>query len=87
MGRSRWPGTKKTVEGTAAGFFSILVFVIVAQYCLGTSLTVINPRSFQVVQFAASVALASLLETFTKQIDNLFLPLYFYGTLVLLSPQ
>ena len=80
LGRSRWPGTKKTVEGTAAGFLSIIV-------CVGSAAHIINTRSFQVVQFAASVAVACMLETFTKQIDNLFLPLYFYGTLLLLSPQ
>ena len=75
------------MEGTAAGFLSIIVFVVVTQYCVGSAAHIINTRSFQVVQFAASVAVACMLETFTKQIDNLFLPLYFYGTLLLLSPQ
>ena len=86
LGRTRWPGTKKTVEGTLAGFLGILVVVAVAQGCLGNMVLLLSVRSFQVVQFAASVAVVSLLETFTKQIDNLFLPLYFFGTLLLLSP-
>ncbi len=36
-------------------------------------------------QVASSIAVACLLETFTKQIDNLFLPLYFAGALLLFS--
>jgi hypothetical protein len=41
----------------------------------------------QVIQLSAACAVACLLETFTTQVDNLILPLYFFVTLVLLSPK
>ncbi len=74
------------MEGTAAGFVSIVVLVALLQQVVPASVVVLRVQSFQLVQYAASVVIASLLETFTKQIDNLFLPLYFYSTLLLMSP-
>ena len=85
IGRSMWPGTRKTLEGTSAGFLSMVAFVLALQAMLGHHATIISPRTFQSIQLAAAVAVACLLETFTKQIDNLFLPLYFFGTLLLFS--
>jgi hypothetical protein len=47
FGRSKWPGTKKTVEGTAAGFIGVMGSILVLQFA-HSELAVLNHRSFQV---------------------------------------
>lgn len=113
-GRSRWPGTRKSLEGTASGFVGVIVCTVLlhcaaawsglmdhiihvttfeARAVLASLITMCAchddcvPVAVQIIQFSAACACACLLETFTKQVDNLILPLYFYGTLVLLSPR
>jgi ACT domain-containing protein len=64
----------------------LLATPVIIQVLVGDTLSVLHIRSFVSIQFAAACAIAIALETFTKQIDNLVLPLYFYAALLLLCP-
>lgn len=78
VGSTRWSGTKKTLEGTLGAIISILV---VATFI---ARTFANIPMFDLSLVVATV-LTSLLESFTDQIDNLFLPLYYYAVMLLSS--
>lgn len=94
----RWPGSRKTVEGTLAGFAGILLCAAAAAATLPRVPWVRRPlrrartgcaqcvRSQPDAGFAVAALLTCLLESFTEQIDNLFLPLFFYSALLLFSP-
>ncbi|XP_035699533.1 dolichol kinase-like [Branchiostoma floridae] len=74
LGRHRWPGTKKTVEGTLAA--------VVAQLaaCCTLSLLGIQPGfTANLIPIVTAVCLTSLLEAFTSQVDNIVTPLYMYA--------
>ncbi|XP_066271465.1 dolichol kinase-like [Branchiostoma lanceolatum] len=74
LGRHRWPGTKKTVEGTLAA--------VVAQLaaCGTLSLFGIQPGfTANWIPIVTAVCLTSLLEAFTSQVDNIVTPLYMYA--------
>ncbi|KAK3608370.1 hypothetical protein CHS0354_030832 [Potamilus streckersoni] len=68
-GQHKWPGTKKTVEGTLCAFLAQLVTIPVL-HCLGASGAVLDIR---IVFATLSV---SCLEAFTQQIDNLIIPIF-----------
>lgn len=68
LGRYRWPGSIKTVEGTLAGIMSQLLFVWTIQYA-GVLLL---PRD-RWLTVSAAVTAGSLLEAWTSQIDNIIL--------------
>jgi len=68
LGRHRWPGSPKTVEGTLAGIMSQLLFVSTLQYTGILSL----PRE-RWLPVSAAVTAGSLLEAWTSQIDNIIL--------------
>eukprot|EP00940_MAST-03C_sp_MAST-3C-sp2_P000326 g326.t1 len=68
-GRLKWPGTSKTIEGTGA---AVLSMVMVSALLLGGSLS---------VSVTVAVLATCLLETFTSQMDNLVLPLFFFALL------
>lgn len=76
VGRLRWPDTKKTVEGTVLAFLGQMLFsyivIVVFEYSLPVE---------TMWRFAAPLALVSLLEGFTQQIDNLVLPLFLFAML------
>lgn len=77
-GKHKWPGSPKTVEGTLAGVVSAWVLAVVLW------LTCCHDHSpFPLADPAVHVAIAGsmLVEAFTKQIDNLVLPLHFYTLL------
>ncbi|XP_030061893.1 dolichol kinase [Microcaecilia unicolor] len=71
LGEMRWPGTKKTFEGTMLSIFAQIIFV---------ALILIFDNSVNLnagyTWLLASITLVSLLEAYTSQIDNLLLPLY-----------
>lgn len=71
VGEIKWPGTKKTFEGTMTAIFAQIITVAII---LIFDSTVDLNASYPWI--LASVTLVSLLEAFTSQIDNLLLPLY-----------
>ncbi|KAG7477292.1 hypothetical protein MATL_G00092480 [Megalops atlanticus] len=78
MGEIRWPGTKKTMEGTATSIFAQIIAV--ALFLIFDGAINLNASYAWVV---GSIALVSLLEAYTSQIDNLLLPLYLFILLML----
>ncbi|XP_061703698.1 dolichol kinase [Syngnathoides biaculeatus] len=78
LGEIRWPGTKKTVEGTATSVLAQIVGVAVLLiWDAGVDLN--GAYSW----ILGSVALVAMLEAYTSQIDNLLLPLYLLILLML----
>ncbi|NWR03439.1 DOLK kinase, partial [Paradoxornis webbianus] len=71
MGEIKWPGTKKTFEGTMTAIFAQIIAV--ALILIFDSSVNLNSSYAWIL---ASVSLVSLLEAYTTQIDNLLLPLY-----------
>ncbi|KFU90632.1 Dolichol kinase [Chaetura pelagica] len=71
MGEIKWPGTKKTFEGTMTAIFAQIIAV--ALILIFDSSVNLNSSYAWIL---ASVTLVSLLEAYTTQIDNLLLPLY-----------
>ncbi|NWU35203.1 DOLK kinase, partial [Hylia prasina] len=71
MGEIKWPGTKKTFEGTMTAVFAQIIAV--ALILIFDSSVNLNSSYAWIL---ASVTLVSLLEAYTTQIDNLLLPLY-----------
>lgn len=68
IGRYRWPGSPKTVEGTLAGIISQLVFLWTLHY--NDILLLPKERWLPV---STAVTAGSLLEAWTSQIDNIIL--------------
>ena len=74
-GRHKWPGSPKTVEGTAAGVVSAWAFTVVLWLaCCGDH----SPFPLADPAVHAAIVGSMLVEAFTTQIDNLVLPLHFY---------
>ncbi|NXF77955.1 DOLK kinase, partial [Sclerurus mexicanus] len=71
VGEIKWPGTKKTFEGTMTAIFAQIIAV--ALILIFDSSVNLNSSYAWIL---ASVSLVSLLEAYTTQIDNLLLPLY-----------
>ncbi|NXG48419.1 DOLK kinase, partial [Psilopogon haemacephalus] len=71
MGEIKWPGTKKTFEGTMTAIFAQIIAV--ALILIFDSSVNLNSSYAWIL---ASISLVSLLEAYTTQIDNLLLPLY-----------
>nr|XP_033817909.1 LOW QUALITY PROTEIN: dolichol kinase [Geotrypetes seraphini] len=71
LGEIKWPGTKKTFEGTMLSIFAQIIFV---------ALILIFDNNVNLnagyIWLLVSITLVSLLESYTSQIDNLLLPLY-----------
>ncbi|KAL8158563.1 hypothetical protein V2J09_000100 [Rumex salicifolius] len=77
----RWSKSgKKTIEGTAAGITSVLLACSVLIPLLASTGYVLN-QDWSSLLFA--VSLAGLLEAYTAQLDNAFIPLVFYSLLCL----
>ncbi|CAL0304062.1 unnamed protein product [Lupinus luteus] len=77
----RWSKTgKKTIEGTAAGITSVLASCLLL-------LPVLASTGYIFTQHWLSISLAvtasGLLEAYTAQLDNAFIPLFFYSLLCL----
>ncbi|KAL6979375.1 dolichol kinase [Sarracenia purpurea var. burkii] len=77
----RWSKTgKKTVEGTAAGITSVLVACSVLLPLLATTGYIFTQHWFSLL---VAVTVSGLLEAYTAQLDNAFIPLIFYSLLCL----
>ncbi|KAF9607305.1 hypothetical protein IFM89_033850 [Coptis chinensis] len=77
----RWSKTgKKTIEGTAAGITSVLVACSVLLPLLASTGYVLSQHWLSLL-FA--VTTSGLLEAYTAQLDNAFIPLVFYSLLCL----
>ncbi|KAM4876340.1 dolichol kinase [Thomomys bottae] len=71
MGEIRWPGTKKTFEGTVTSIFAQIISVaLILIFDTGVDL------NYSYAWILGSISTVSLLEAYTTQIDNLLLPLY-----------
>lgn len=71
MGEIRWPGTKKTFEGTMTSIFAQIISVaLILLFDSGVDL------NYSYAWILGSISTVSLLEAYTTQIDNLLLPLY-----------
>ncbi|KAI4816736.1 hypothetical protein KUCAC02_009049 [Chaenocephalus aceratus] len=73
MGEIRWPGTKKTMEGTATSIFAQIIAV--AMFLIFDGSINLNSTYSWIV---GSISLVAMLEAYTSQIDNLLLPLYLF---------
>ena len=73
LGRNKWPGTKKSVEGTIASILAQAAFIyslnLLGYLPLTTRLTAVS---------GIAVILNSLIEALTDQVDNLVLPIITY---------
>ncbi|XP_010043798.2 dolichol kinase EVAN [Eucalyptus grandis] len=77
----RWSKTgKKTIEGTAAGITSVLVACSALLPLLASTGYVMTQHWFSLL---LAVTASGLLEAYTAQLDNAFIPLVFYSLLCL----
>ncbi|XP_077221793.1 phosphatidate cytidylyltransferase family protein [Tasmannia lanceolata] len=77
----RWSKTgKKTVEGTAAGITSVLVACSVLVPLLASTGFILSQHWLSLL---VAVTVSGLLEAYTSQLDNAFIPLVFYSLLCL----
>ncbi len=76
-GTIKWPGSKKTVEGTCAAFVTQLLGCCIL-HCLDPPIA----PSYGWLDVLWAVGLTSILEAVTTQIDNLVLPIFMYSLLI-----
>ncbi|XP_024031450.1 dolichol kinase EVAN [Morus notabilis] len=77
----RWSKTgKKTIEGTAAGITSVLATCSVLLPVLASTGYIVTEHWSSLV---VAVIVSGLLEAYTTQLDNAFIPLVFYSLLCL----
>lgn len=77
FGHIHWPNSIKTIEGTIAAFVVQVVVLPLLIY-----LEFVQFSTLLIAKYTATVAINSIVETFTDQVDNLVLPLL---TFILLS--
>ena len=89
-GRIKWPGTNKTLEGTAAAILGTVGFayftLAVLRGLAGDLLVNTEDEDVSDAYFPIFVAttMSCCLEAWTKQSDNLFVPLYYFAALRIL---
>ena len=71
FGKHKWPGSRKSLEGTFAGILGITVASLAMESVLG------NVTELSLLLNIISAVMIMILEAVTKQIDNLFLPLWY----------
>lgn len=77
----RWSKTgKKTVEGTAAGITSVLAACSLLLPLIASTGYIFTQHWFSLF---LAVTVSGLLEAYTAQLDNAFIPLFFYSLLCL----
>ncbi|KAF7805627.1 dolichol kinase EVAN [Senna tora] len=77
----RWSKTgKKTIEGTAAGITSVLAACSLLLPLLASTGYILSQHWFSLF---LAVTVSGLLEAYTAQLDNAFIPLFFYTLLCL----
>lgn len=83
-GRHHWPRTRKTIEGTFGAVVAMILFIWILYYVT----IVFSHTQTEWIMTWTDIVLATvvvaLLEAYTTQIDNLYLPLYFYTCLLIL---
>ncbi|XP_011679974.1 dolichol kinase [Strongylocentrotus purpuratus] len=80
-GTMRWPGSKKTIEGTLGAVVSQLIACVLLSIFLG-----VEPSfSSAWISITWVIILTSLLEAFTSQIDNLVLPSFMMAMFMAVS--
>lgn len=87
FGRHRWPGSRKTYEGTAAAVVSVVVFVwVTVEIAIAVPIPAARALLESVHWPALGIAtvLVCVLEAVTSQIDNVILPLHFFALLELM---
>lgn len=72
-GQTKWPGSNRTIEGTIACFLAQVGFV-----SLWTYYGILTDDLMSLIKSFVAIALTSLLEAKTDQVDNLVLPLVLY---------
>jgi dolichol kinase len=88
-GKTPWPGTRKTIEGTAAAFLSVAAVqwwlcrgqALGVGLGLGLGLECGQPTWTRTAFELLAVALVCILEAFTSQIDNILLPIVLASSL------
>ena len=84
FGRTRWPSSRKTYEGSVAGVCSMLcVLALLLGFGSADGPSVRAPSPMAWLLLASCTVLACALEAVTSQIDNLFLPLFYQATLLI----
>ncbi|GAA5954161.1 hypothetical protein JCM21900_006948 [Sporobolomyces salmonicolor] len=78
VGRVRWPGTSKTVEGTGA-------FIVSIVFCAWVLRVVGVVEHFSMARYVLAVTLSGLLEAASAQNDNLVIPIYAWSVVSLLN--
>ncbi|CAH1119357.1 unnamed protein product [Phaedon cochleariae] len=78
FGRHFWPGTKKTIEGTAACIISQVGLIFIILY-FGFLPDLVPETSFRIL---LAIITSSIVEAKTTQVDNLVLPLIMYIILI-----
>ncbi|XP_020599987.1 dolichol kinase EVAN isoform X1 [Phalaenopsis equestris] len=77
----RWSKTgKKTIEGTAAGITSVLASCSILLPLMASTGYILSQHWLSLV---VAVSVTGLLEAYTTQLDNAFIPLVFYSLLCL----
>ncbi|KAL1495367.1 hypothetical protein AB1Y20_016736 [Prymnesium parvum] len=77
LGRHTWPGTGKTVEGSVAAVLSVLLLLLAIDMAQAH-----HASALEWAAVAGCTTLTFILEAFTTQIDNLYLPIFFAATLL-----
>ncbi|KAJ1948859.1 dolichol kinase [Linderina macrospora] len=80
LGRVRWPGSPKTVEGTAGFVFSMFAVIQCIRVGLGDSASVGSWLPLLML-----LAVSGILEAFTEQNDNLMIPMFMYAAVHAMS--
>jgi dolichol kinase len=89
FGQYRWPGTKKTVEGTLAFIVAVFSSSFVIVYCSAlvgiddATRFVASAGRGEWLNYSIVITLTALLEAFSTQNDNIIIPLYMYSLVVL----
>ncbi|EOD38721.1 hypothetical protein EMIHUDRAFT_122165 [Emiliania huxleyi CCMP1516] len=81
FGRTRWPRSRKTLEGSAAAAGSTLLALLLLLHVSSPDGAPADARTWAAL--AGGTAVACLLEAATDQIDNLFLPVAYQTWLLI----
>ncbi|KCV67700.1 hypothetical protein, variant [Fonticula alba] len=81
FGRHRWPGSRKTIEGTLGGLLSTLLTVALSAVAFGF----VSFSSSHWSLYSTALAFSALLEALTFQNDNLIVPLYLFSAVSLMA--
>ena len=75
-------GSKKTLEGTVSAAAGMIGFALLWDHVSGGSALTSQTSQGNLLSFVLACVATCLLEAFTLQLDNLYVPLYFYVLLI-----